>query len=68
MCLCTESGIMAGKAAPLWQSNAQTFVSTTAAAFSGALINIHCETNGNIDAMECSFNNTGWFQPKFRYR
>ncbi|KAM3620179.1 uncharacterized protein V6R79_019401 [Siganus canaliculatus] len=34
----------------------------------GASIDIRCETNGDIDAMECSWKNTQWTKPKFRSR
>ncbi|XP_040926393.1 leptin receptor [Betta splendens] len=34
----------------------------------GAFIDIRCETNGDIDAMDCSWKNTQWIQPVFRYR
>ncbi|XP_042370661.1 leptin receptor isoform X2 [Plectropomus leopardus] len=34
----------------------------------GASIDIHCETNGDIDAMDCSWKNTQWTRPKFRSR
>ncbi|XP_076583053.1 leptin receptor [Chaetodon auriga] len=32
----------------------------------GASIDINCETNGDIDAMDCSWKNTQWTKPKFR--
>lgn len=35
---------------------------------SGASIDIKCETNGDIDAMDCSWKNTQWTKPKFQYR
>lgn len=35
---------------------------------SGASIDISCETNGDIDAMECRWNSTKWMNPTFRYR
>ncbi|XP_056235000.1 leptin receptor isoform X1 [Seriola aureovittata] len=34
----------------------------------GASIDINCETNGDIDAMDCSWKNTQWTKPKFRSR
>lgn len=34
----------------------------------GASIDINCETNGDIDAMDCSWKNTQWTKPKFRFR
>ncbi|XP_044056055.1 leptin receptor isoform X2 [Siniperca chuatsi] len=34
----------------------------------GASIDINCETNGDIDAMDCSWKNTQWTEPKFRSR
>ncbi|KAG7230546.1 hypothetical protein INR49_025262 [Caranx melampygus] len=34
----------------------------------GASININCETNGDIDAMECSWERTQWTEPKLQYR
>lgn len=34
----------------------------------GASIDIKCETNGDIDAMDCSWKNTQWTNPKFRFR
>nr|XP_046247693.1 leptin receptor isoform X2 [Scatophagus argus] len=34
----------------------------------GASIDINCETNGDIDAMECSWKNTQWTKPEFRSR
>ncbi|TDH08795.1 hypothetical protein EPR50_G00101470 [Perca flavescens] len=34
----------------------------------GASIDINCETNGNIDAMKCSWNNPKWSKHKFRSR
>ncbi|XP_051929291.1 leptin receptor isoform X1 [Hippocampus zosterae] len=33
----------------------------------GASIDIKCETSGDIDAMDCSWNNTWWIKPKFQY-
>lgn len=35
---------------------------------SGASINISCETNGDIDAMDCRWNSTQWQNPNFRTR
>lgn len=35
---------------------------------SGASIDINCETNGDIDAMDCSWVNTQWTKPKFKSR
>ena len=35
---------------------------------SGASIDINCETNGDIDAMDCTWKNTQWTKPIFRYR
>ncbi|XP_051929296.1 leptin receptor isoform X4 [Hippocampus zosterae] len=32
-----------------------------------ASIDIKCETSGDIDAMDCSWNNTWWIKPKFQY-
>ncbi|XP_032380771.1 leptin receptor [Etheostoma spectabile] len=34
----------------------------------GASIDINCETNGDIDAMKCSWNNTKWSKHEFRSR
>lgn len=34
----------------------------------GASIDINCETNGDIDAMDCSWKNTQWTKLKFRSR
>uniref|UniRef100_A0A7N5ZZW8 Fibronectin type-III domain-containing protein n=1 Tax=Anabas testudineus TaxID=64144 RepID=A0A7N5ZZW8_ANATE len=34
----------------------------------GASIDITCETNGDIDAMDCSWKNTQLTKPKFQYR
>ncbi|XP_033937667.1 leptin receptor isoform X2 [Pseudochaenichthys georgianus] len=34
----------------------------------GAYIKINCETSGDIDAMECSWTNTLYTNPKIRYR
>uniref|UniRef100_A0A3Q3LGC1 Leptin receptor n=2 Tax=Mastacembelus armatus TaxID=205130 RepID=A0A3Q3LGC1_9TELE len=34
----------------------------------GASIDINCETNGDIDAMDCNWKNTQWTKPKFRSR
>ncbi|XP_059197879.1 leptin receptor [Centropristis striata] len=34
----------------------------------GAFIDIKCETNGDIDGMDCSWNNTQWTKPNFRSR
>ncbi|KAM7409749.1 hypothetical protein PAMA_001305 [Pampus argenteus] len=34
----------------------------------GASIDINCVTNGDIDAMDCSWKNTQWTKPKFRSR
>lgn len=34
----------------------------------GASIDINCETNGDIDAMDCSWKNTQWTKPKFKSR
>ncbi|XP_070764514.1 leptin receptor [Enoplosus armatus] len=34
----------------------------------GASIDINCETNGDIDAMGCSWKNTQWTEPTFRSR
>nr|AKM16803.1 leptin receptor [Scomber japonicus] len=34
----------------------------------GASIDIKCETNGDIDAMDCSWKNTQWTKPKFLSR
>ncbi|XP_075872070.1 leptin receptor [Nelusetta ayraudi] len=34
----------------------------------GAFVDIECKTNGNIDAMDCSWNNTRWTETNFRYR
>ncbi|XP_054458403.1 leptin receptor isoform X2 [Anoplopoma fimbria] len=34
----------------------------------GASINISCVTNGDIDAMDCSWKNTQWTKPQFRSR
>ncbi|XP_040895895.1 leptin receptor isoform X2 [Toxotes jaculatrix] len=34
----------------------------------GASIDINCETNGDIDAMDCSWKNTQWTKPIFQYR
>lgn len=35
---------------------------------SGASIDINCETNGDIDAMDCSWESTQWTEPQFQYR
>uniref|UniRef100_A0A671VQN1 Fibronectin type-III domain-containing protein n=1 Tax=Sparus aurata TaxID=8175 RepID=A0A671VQN1_SPAAU len=35
---------------------------------SGASIDINCETNGDIDAMDCSWKNTQWTKLQFRSR
>ncbi|XP_019730859.1 leptin receptor-like isoform X4 [Hippocampus comes] len=32
-----------------------------------ASIDIKCETSGDIDVMDCSWNNTWWIKPKFQY-
>ncbi|KAE8293952.1 Leptin receptor [Larimichthys crocea] len=32
----------------------------------GASIDINCQTNGDIDAMDCSWKNTQWTKPKFK--
>ncbi|KAK9519589.1 hypothetical protein VZT92_022308 [Zoarces viviparus] len=34
----------------------------------GVSININCVTNGDIDAMDCSWKNTQWTKPEFRSR
>nr|AKA88532.1 leptin receptor [Scophthalmus maximus] len=34
----------------------------------GASIDINCEANGDIDAMDCSWKNTQWTKPTFRSR
>ncbi|XP_056894701.1 leptin receptor isoform X3 [Takifugu flavidus] len=34
----------------------------------GASISISCETNGEIDAMDCRWNSTQWLNPNFRTR
>nr|QCO95273.1 leptin receptor [Channa punctata] len=34
----------------------------------GASIDIKCETNGDIDAMDCSWKNTQWTKPTFQSR
>uniref|UniRef100_A0A665VED5 Fibronectin type-III domain-containing protein n=1 Tax=Echeneis naucrates TaxID=173247 RepID=A0A665VED5_ECHNA len=34
----------------------------------GASIGISCETNGDIDAMDCSWESTQWTKPEFRSR
>ncbi|CAJ1061002.1 leptin receptor isoform X1 [Xyrichtys novacula] len=34
----------------------------------GATIDINCETNGDINAMDCSWKNTQWTNPNFRSR
>ncbi|KAM9357750.1 LOW QUALITY PROTEIN: leptin receptor [Symphorus nematophorus] len=34
----------------------------------GAFIDIKCETNGDIDAMDCTWKNDQWTKPKFRSR
>lgn len=34
----------------------------------GAAIAINCQTNGDIDAMDCSWKNKEWTDPKFRSR
>lgn len=35
---------------------------------SGASIDINCETNGDIDAMDCSWNDTELIKPEFKSR
>ncbi|KAK7888992.1 hypothetical protein WMY93_024552 [Mugilogobius chulae] len=34
----------------------------------GAAINITCQTNGDINAMDCSWKTEGWTDPKFKSR